>query len=188
MALLELRQRSNGQGGPDGWLANSNVYCLHHRTCVLFLICWSDWKLALREGDHEEMERGNTFTNTRWGERFYTERNVLPRLSTVEATNTFYGVISGEGVLRYAMIYTSEETGFFTGLQTITGSVDGHRGSFTLREEGAWQGTRITSTMTVIEGSGTDALPGISGTARYTYDGSESSACPYTFDFTLDRG
>lgn len=144
--------------------------------------------MALREGDHEEMERGNTFTNTRWGERFYTERNVLPRLSTVEATNTFYGVICGEGVLRYAMIYTSEETGFFTGLQTITGSVDGHRGSFTLCEEGAWQGTRITSTMTVIEGSGTDALAGISGTARYTHDGSESSACPYTFDFTLDRG
>jgi hypothetical protein len=134
------------------------------------------------------MQNGNSFTNTSWSERFYTEQNTLPRLSTVEATNMFSGVISGESVLRYVMIYTSEAAGGFTGLQTITGAVDGQRGSFTLREEGSWQGMRIRSTMTVVEGSGTGALSGISGTARYTHDGGESPACPYTFDFTLDRG
>jgi hypothetical protein len=134
------------------------------------------------------MQNGNSFTNTNWSERFYTEQNALPRLSTVEATNTFSGVISGEGVLRYVMIYTSEEAGVFTGLQTITGAVDGQRGSFTLREEGSWQGMSISSTMKVVEGSGTGALSGISGTAHYTHDGGGSPACPYTFDFTLDRG
>lgn len=135
------------------------------------------------------MQNGNSFTNTSWSERFYTEQNALPRLSTVEATNTFSGVISGESVLRYVMIYTSEEAGVFTGLQTITAAVDGQLGSFTLREDGSWQGMRIRSTMTVVvEGSGTGALSGISGTARYTHDSGESPACPYTFDFTLDRG
>ena len=134
------------------------------------------------------MHNGNSFTNTSWSERFYTDQDALPRLSTVEATNTFSGAISGEGVLRYVMIYTSEEAGVFTGLQTITGEVEGQRGSFTLREEGSWQGMRISSTMTVVQGSGTGTLSGISGTAHYTHDGGESTACPYTFDFTLDRG
>lgn len=134
------------------------------------------------------MQNGNNFINTSWSERFYAEQHALPRLSTVEATNTFSGAISGEGILRYVMIYTSEEAGAFTGLQTITGAVDGQRGSFTVREDGFWQGMKISSTMTVVEGSGTGALSGISGTARYTHDGGESPTCPYIFDFTLDHG
>lgn len=132
------------------------------------------------------MQNPDTFTNTDWNERVYTDQQALPRLSTVEATNTFTGVISGEGVLRYTMIYLTEETGHFTGMQTITGSVANRIGTFTVREEGSWQGAHITSTMTVIEGSGTGDLAAITGTARYSHDEGDGRSCAYSFEYALN--
>lgn len=133
------------------------------------------------------METGNTFANTGWEERFYTDQSRSPRHSTVEATNTFSGVVSGEGIVRYAMLYFDNDRGQFVGLQTLTCSLDGRQGSFTVREEGSWSGSSISGTMTVIEGSGTGGLAGITGTGGYSYTASEDPSCAYSFDYHLGK-
>jgi hypothetical protein len=125
-----------------------------------------------------------TFTYKTWEERFYTDEAVLPKLSTVESGNTYTGVIAAETVLRYTMIYLTEDTGIFTGLQTFTGTVDSKRGTFTVQEQGSWEGTTVTSRFTIIPGSGTGELSGISGSGEYRAVHGES-AYPYTFEYTL---
>src|SRR4051794_35978186 len=100
----------------------------------------------------------DTFSYTSWEERFYTDESTLPRLSTVESANTFIGVIQAETTVRYTMIYLTETTGVFTGLQTFTGTVNGKRGSFTVQEQGSWEDTTVTSQFSVIPGSGTSEL------------------------------
>lgn len=133
------------------------------------------------------MDTGNTFTNTGWEERFYTDQNESPRHSTVEAKNAFSGVVSGvvsgEGIVRYAMFYVDDARGQFLGLQTITGTIDGHSGSFTVREEGSWTGASISGTFTVLEKSGTGELTGLTGAGEYSYTASEDPNCSYSFEY-----
>ncbi len=123
-----------------------------------------------------------TFTYKNWEERFYTDEATLPKLSTVESSNTYSGVIEAETVLRYTMIYLTESRGVFTGLQTFTGTVDGRRGSFTVQEQGSWEDTTVTSEFTVIPGSGTGELAGISGSGEYRAVQGEETY-PYTFEY-----
>jgi len=125
-----------------------------------------------------------TFTMVNWEESYYTPEGTWPRLSTVESANTFTGVVEAETILRYTMIYLTETRGVFTGLQTFTGTVAGRRGSFTVQEQGAWEDTTVTSEFTVIPGSGTGDLAGISGTGEYRAVQGQD-AYPYTFDFDL---
>lgn len=133
------------------------------------------------------MQQENTFSNTAWEERVFTEQNDFPRHSSVEATNDFTGVIAGNGIVRYTMFYETGETGRFIGMQILNGSIDGRQGSFTVREEGSWEGTSIAGAMTVIEGSGTGDLVGITGSGEYSYTGGENMACAYSFDYQLNN-
>jgi len=125
-----------------------------------------------------------TFAMKTWEEASYTAQDTLPRLATVQSENTFTGPVEAETVLHYVIIYLSERRGTFTGMQTFTGSVEGRSGSFTVQEEGGWDGTTVTGRFTVVPGSGTGDLAGMSGSGAYTAIHGES-AYPYTFEYRL---
>jgi hypothetical protein len=126
-----------------------------------------------------------TFAMKTWEESSYTAEDAFPRLATVQSENTYSGLIEAETVLRYVIIYLSDTQGTFTGMQTFTGSVAGKAGSFTVQEEGGWDGTTVTGRYTVVPGSGTGELTGITGSGEYTAVHGES-AYPYTFEYRLE--
>jgi hypothetical protein len=125
-----------------------------------------------------------SFAMKTWEETDYTARDALPRLATVEAADTFSGAIEADAVVRYTIIYLTESSGSFIGMRTFTGSLEGREGSFTVQERGTFEGTTVTSRFEVIEGSGTGALTGLTGSGEFTAVQGEESY-PYTFDYDL---
>jgi hypothetical protein len=71
------------------------------------------------------------------------------------------GLTSGSaGMLAY---YRPDGTSSYVTVMRLTGVLDGRAGSFVLRGEGAYDGTAASGRMTVVAGSGTGGLAGISG-------------------------
>lgn len=71
----------------------------------------------------------------------------------------------------------------YVALETVTGTVNGRQGSFTLMHNGTMQGANMTLVVTVVPDSGTGELTGIAGTLRIIIapDGTHS----YELDYTL---
>jgi hypothetical protein len=66
------------------------------------------------------------------------------------------------------MAYTAADRAEYVGLQTMTGSLAGRSGSFVLRTSGTFDGSKAVGELTVVEGSGTGELAGISGTGSFS--------------------
>ncbi|RKE17831.1 DUF3224 domain-containing protein [Streptomyces sp. TLI_171] len=107
-----------------------------------------------------------------------------PKLSHATVANTFTGGIEAARTdCDYNIVYTGATTGVFTGLELLTGRLDGREGTFVLEEHGAFHedGT-VTCTFTVVPGTGTGALTGLRGSGEYTCRAGEQ-AFPYTFEY-----
>jgi hypothetical protein len=71
------------------------------------------------------------------------------------------GLASGSaGMLAY---YRPDGTSSYVTVMRLTGVLAGREGSFVLRGEGTYDGTTASGRMTVVAGSGTGGLAGISG-------------------------
>ena len=75
----------------------------------------------------------------------------------------FSGDIEGDGSIHWLMLYRGDKTAHLVGLQRITGSVGGRRGSFVIAAEGDHDGAGSQIAWTVVRGSGTGDLAGIAG-------------------------
>jgi Protein of unknown function (DUF3224) len=93
----------------------------------------------------------------------YDELDGGIRLTHASGSQAFTGDIDGDGAVHWLMLYRPDRTAQFVGLQRITGSIGGRQGSFVAAAEGDHDGTGSTITFTIIAGSGTGGLTGISG-------------------------
>ncbi|MFF4366162.1 DUF3224 domain-containing protein [Streptomyces sp. NPDC001594] len=127
------------------------------------------------------------FTYAQWEEHAAGPDDVVPRLAQASVVNSFSGGIEAEAtVCRYAIVYVTPSTGTFTGLELVTGSLDGRDGSFTVEERGSFQEEGTTRcTFEVVPGSGTGALTGLRGSGSFVHRQGETSV-PYTFTYELD--
>jgi len=108
-----------------------------------------------------------TFEVSGWDEKTYQELPNGGKLSEARVTQKFSGDIEGEGSVIWLMCYTDEKTAYFVGLQRVVGKVDGHEGSFVMDTDGTFDGTVAKGDWSVIPGSGTGALAGISGEGHF---------------------
>ncbi|SNY24483.1 DUF3224 domain-containing protein [Paractinoplanes atraurantiacus] len=120
---------------------------------------------------------------TGWDEKPYDEIEGGAKLTKASITNTFTGVIEGAGAAEYLMAYPSETYAEFAGVQRIDGAVGGRSGSFLLRTTGVFEGGVAKGEWSVIPGSGTGDLKGLSGTGGYT--SGEGGAADVTFAYDL---
>ncbi|NBM16585.1 DUF3224 domain-containing protein [Streptomyces sp. GC420] len=127
------------------------------------------------------------FTFADWKENPVGGSETLPRLAHASVTNTFSGGIEADGTIcEYSIVYVTEKTGTFTGMQVLSGRLDGRRGTFVVEERGSFEadGT-VHCAFEVVPGSGTEELAGLRGTGGYTARHGEPSY-PYTFGYELD--
>ncbi|MEV7216985.1 DUF3224 domain-containing protein [Kitasatospora cineracea] len=109
-----------------------------------------------------------------------------PRTAHASVVNTFSGGIEAAGTAcDYSIAYTVGHAGVFTGMELVTGSIDGRPGSFVLEQRGTFaeDGT-IHCTFTVVPGSGTEGLAGLTGTGEYTCRTGQASF-PYSLSYRL---
>ena len=89
------------------------------------------------------------------------------------------GLDSGSAIM--IAYYRPDGTSTYVTMLRLSGRLDGHEGTFVVRGDGGYDGTAATGRMTVVPGSGTGGLAGISGSCV-----SESTHADYPFmPFTL---
>ncbi|MGH7624574.1 MAG: DUF3224 domain-containing protein [Gemmatimonadaceae bacterium] len=98
-----------------------------------------------------------------WDEKPYGEGPELPKLTRASVTKTFSGDIEGEGQVEYLMMYRSDGSATFVGLERIVGRLAGKAGTFVLQRTGVFEGGEARETYSVIPGSGTGELQGLRG-------------------------
>jgi hypothetical protein len=98
-----------------------------------------------------------------WEERPYGEGQDLPKLTRATVTKTFTGDIEGEGQVEYLMMYRSDGSATFVGLERIIGRIHSKAGSFVLQRNGTFASGQATESYSVIPGSATGELHGLRG-------------------------
>jgi hypothetical protein len=120
------------------------------------------------------------FAIKNWDEKPYSEGADLPKLTRASVTKAFTGDIEGEGHVEYLMMYRSDGSATFVGLERIDGRIGDRTGSFVLQRTGAFEGGLAKETYSVVPGSATGDLRGLSG------DGSSSVGHGMEHPFVLN--
>ena len=108
-----------------------------------------------------------TFQVTGWDEQTFGELDGDGKLTQANVQQAISGDIEGSSNVRWLMAYTAEDRAEFVGVQTVTGALANKSGSFVLRSVGTFDGKQAVGDLTVVEGSGTGDLEGISGTGSF---------------------
>jgi hypothetical protein len=103
------------------------------------------------------------FVITRWDEEPYSEDQDQPRLTRASVTKTYAGDIEGEGQVEYLMMYRSDGSASFVGLERFVGRIDGKAGTFVLQRTGIFESGQAKESYSVIPGSATGDLQGLLG-------------------------
>ncbi len=98
-----------------------------------------------------------------WEEKPYSEGADLPKLTRASVTKTFTGDIEGQGHVEYLMMYRTDGSATFVGLERIDGRIGDKTGSFVLQRTGAFEGGLAKETYSVVPGSATGDLRGLAG-------------------------
>jgi len=120
------------------------------------------------------------FAIQNWDEKPYSEGQDLPRLTRATVTKTFTGDIEGEGQVEYLMVYRSDGSASFVGLERVVGRIGGKTGTFVLQRIGVFEGGQAKESYSVIPDSATGELRGLRG------DGSSAVGHGGEHPFTLD--
>ncbi|WP_414935573.1 DUF3224 domain-containing protein [Amycolatopsis sp. cmx-11-51] len=130
----------------------------------------------------------NTFAMKNWDESIVSGTEGGPRVAYAHATFAYSGVIDGESVVDYLLYYAGEGSdGDGTtapGFERIEGSVDGRKGSFVIKHDTGFDAQGVSSAFTVVEGSGTGGLAGITGSGTTTGVVGEPTMS-YTLEYSL---
>jgi len=103
------------------------------------------------------------FTIQKWDEKPVSEGPDLPKLSRATVTKTFTGDIDGEGLVEYLMLYRSDGSATFVGLERVVGRLGDKAGSFVLQRTGIFEDGQAKESYSVIPGSGTGELRDLRG-------------------------
>jgi hypothetical protein len=98
----------------------------------------------------------------------YDEVDEGPNLVEIRVSETFSGDIEGEGVVRFLQAVREDGSASFVGIERVTGSIDGRKGSFLFQDAGTLEGTTVKGNWFVIPGSGTGELSGLRGEGDFT--------------------
>jgi len=124
-----------------------------------------------------------TFEIKNWDEKTYQELERGGKLTEAKVTQKFTGDIQGEGSVVWLMAYNDPNTATFVGIQRVVGSIGGKKGSFLIETTGFFDGKTAQGDWSLIDGSGTDELAGISGEG--SFGAPHGSTAEYQIDYDL---
>ena len=120
-----------------------------------------------------------------WDEKPYSEGPDLPKLTRASVSKTFTGDIEGEGQVEYLMMYRSDGSATFLGLERVTGRIGARSGTFVLQRTGVFEGGQAKESYTVVPGSATGQLVGLRGEGRSAVG--HGSEHPFTLDYEMSQ-
>jgi hypothetical protein len=123
------------------------------------------------------------FAITTWDEKPYSEGLDQPRLTRASVTKTYTGDIEGEGRVEYLMMYRSDGSAAFVGLERVVGRIGGKSGAFVLQRTGVFESGQAKESYSVIPGSATGELRGLLGDGNSAVGHGKEH--PFTLDYEL---
>ena len=124
------------------------------------------------------------FSIKSWDEEPYSEGKDLPKMTRASVEKTFTGDIDGEGHVEYVMMYRSDGTAAFVGLERIIGRIAGRNGSFVLQRAGVFEDGQAKESFSVVTGSGTGELRSLRGEG--TSSVGHAADYPFALNYELD--
>lgn len=124
------------------------------------------------------------FAITSWDEKPYSEGQDLPRLTRASVAKTYTGDIEGEGKVEYVMMYRSDGSASFLGLERFSGRIGGKPGTFVLQRIGVFENGQAKESYTVIPGSSTGELRGFRGDGNTAVG--HGTEHPFALSYELD--
>ena len=118
-----------------------------------------------------------------WDEKAYSEGPDLPKLTRASVAKTFTGDIEGEGQVEYLMMYRSEGSATFVGLERFVGRIVGKTGTFVLHRTGEFEGGQAKESYFVVPGSATGELQGLVGEGQSSVG--HGMEHPFTLSYEL---
>ncbi len=122
---------------------------------------------------------------TSWDEKPYREFDDGRKFAKAEVTLTGTGDGLTGGSFESLLYYRADGTSEYVSLLEITGTLGGRSGSFALQGAGSYDGTTARFEVTVVPGSGTGDLAGISGTAESASTHADYPNMPLTIRYEL---
>jgi len=122
---------------------------------------------------------------TSWDEKPYREFDDGRKFSKAEVTLTGTGDGLTGGSFESLLYYRADGTSEYVSILEITGTLGGRSGSFVLQGAGSYDGTTARFEVTVVPGSGTGDLAGISGTAESASTHADYPNMPLTIRYEL---
>ena len=103
-----------------------------------------------------------------WNEETFADLGGEAKLTRAGVTGSLTGDIIGTSETEWLMCYGPGGTARYVGLQRVEGSLGGKSGSFVVESNGNFDGGEAKGTWSVIAGSGTSELAGLTGEGTFT--------------------
>jgi hypothetical protein len=97
-------------------------------------------------------------------------------------SKTFHGDLTGTAAGEMLATMAPEQSGAYVAMERVTGTLDGHEGSFVLVHRGLMTKGAQDLTITIVPGSGLGGLTGIAGVFHLTIEGGEHR---YDLEYSL---
>lgn len=121
---------------------------------------------------------------TSWDEKPYREFDDGRKFSRAEVKLGGADGLTG-GSFESLLYYRADGTSEYVSIMEITGTLGGRTGSFVLQGAGTYDGTTARVTTTIVPGSGTGELAGISGSASSVSTHADYPHMPLTIRYDL---
>jgi hypothetical protein len=123
---------------------------------------------------------------TGWDEAPYATLESGGKLTKASVTGTFSGELAGQATVEWLMAYADDDHATFVGVQRLVGELGGRSGEFTVTMTGSYEGGEARATWTVVPGTGSGELAGITGDGQFVAaSGGEASG---TLTYALAGG
>ena len=124
-----------------------------------------------------------TFEIQSWDENAYVELDGDAKLTRASVGQAFAGDLDGEGSVEWLMCYRQDKTADFVGLQRFVGRLGSRSGSFVMRTQGTFDGEKAVGELSVVPGSGTEELGGITGAGAFLAPHGSTPSVDLDYDF-----
>lgn len=129
------------------------------------------------------MQAQSTFKLTEAQEIPYSEVTVGPKLTKGNFIMEYNGELQGKGELQELKCYLTDSLATVYGFERITGSIGDKSGSFVLEHVGKYENGVLSSSRTVMQGSGTEELTGIKGEINFESGSAEEFKITFNYYF-----
>lgn len=135
-----------------------------------------------------QVQAKGTYEITGWDEKTW-DGKAWNEVSGAKQTHAkvslmYHGDLEAEATVQFLMAYPNDTSASVIGLEKVTGRIGGKSGSFILQDSGKFENGVATSTMTVVPGSGTGELAGLTGQGSSVAE--HDGKLTYVIDFAFE--